>query len=167
MLPDLAVARFYTGTVGREEIERLAEAENTYPIVLAMYLFALLNHPDPEERDPEFVLRTLHEREAFLSDFFWPYAAEVLAHMRLGDFQRAVEFFERPSKLRAYMFTPAMSIDFMRALAYARVGRGDEARQWYRLGMFEWEQETADHPEAWERSEAMRWRRETEAALSE
>jgi len=57
--------------------------------------------------------------------------------------------------------------DFMRALAYARVGREDAARQGYRLALDEWKRETTDHPEAWERSSSMRWRRAAEAALSD
>ncbi len=166
LLPDLEVARFFTGTVRREKIERLAEAENTYPLLLLTYLFALVNHPDPGERNPELVLRILREGRVMLSDFNWPYAAEVLANVRLGDFQRAVEVFERSFKPGVTMFNSPMTFDFIRAFAYARVGREDEARHWYRLGMLQWEEETADHPEAWERSEAMGWRREAEAALA-
>ena len=78
----------------------------------------------------------------------------------------AVEFFERSFDPAATVFSSPMTFDFIRALAYARVGREDDARHWYRLGMVHWERETADHPEAWERSDAMRWRREAEAALA-
>ncbi|MEO6710639.1 MAG: tetratricopeptide repeat protein, partial [Planctomycetota bacterium] len=164
--PDLEVARYYTGLVQREEIERLAEAELTYPMRLAIYLVALINHPDAAQRDPEFVLRILRERSAVLSEFLWPQVAEVLAYVRLGNFQRAVEFFERSFNPQATLFNSPMTFDFIRALAYARVGRDDDARHWYRLGMVQWDKETADHPQAWERSEAMRWRREAEAALA-
>jgi tetratricopeptide (TPR) repeat protein len=167
LLCDLVVARFYTGTVRREEIERLAAAEVTYPLVLRVYLNALVEHPDPGQRNPEFVLQILRERERMLADFLFPQAARVLAYVRLGDFQRAVEVFERAFTPGSVLFNPPMTFSFIRALAYARVGRKDEARHWYRLGMVQWEEETADHPEAWERSEATQWRREAEAALAQ
>jgi serine/threonine-protein kinase len=166
MNSDLEVARFYNGLVQREEIERLAEAEVNYPFSLRIYLFALADHPDPEQRDPEFVLRLLRERRAMIAEFRWPSAVEVLAYMRLGDFQRAVDCFEQSFKAGPGLYLSQMGIDFMRAVAYARVGRQDDARHWYRLGMDGWEKETADHPEAWEHSGTMRWRREAEAALS-
>jgi tetratricopeptide (TPR) repeat protein len=162
---DLEIARYFTGAVQREAIERLADTEINYPLVLRGYLFALLNHPDPAQRSPEFVLRLLRERAGILAEFRWPAAAEALAYMRLEDFQRAVDSFERSYK-RAPTILTQMTFDFMRAVAYARIGREDAARQWYLVGMDQWEKETADHPEAWDHSAALHWRREAEAALS-
>jgi len=60
-----------------------------------------------------------------------------------------------------------MTYDFLRALAYAKVGRKADAQHWYRLGMIAWDDQAKSHEEFWERSDAMRWRREAEAAIAE
>jgi hypothetical protein len=62
------------------------------------------------------------------------------------------------------LLTP-VSYEFLRALIYAKLGRQVEARQAYDRGMLAWEETTRDHPDAWAKSDAMRWRREAEAAL--
>jgi serine/threonine protein kinase len=165
MFPDLAVARFYNGALPREEIERLADAERTSPPRFGIYLWALVDHPDPKQCNPELALRLLREREAFFPTSRWPRLVEIVASVRLGDFAHAVEVFERSFKPPILPLATPITYDFLRALVYARVGRTDDARNWYRLGMVAWEDETAGHPEMWEHSDAMRWRREAEAAL--
>src|SRR5262249_2659239 len=90
LLPDLLCARFFNGLVAREEIERRADAEVSNHLILRTYLFALIDHPDPSQRDPEFVLRILREREAFLSVFRWRKGVEIIACVRLGDLRRAL-----------------------------------------------------------------------------
>jgi hypothetical protein len=64
------------------------------------------------------------------------------------------------------VMTP-MAREFMRSLIYSKNGRVAEARDCYERAMVVWNDETADDPDAWARSDAMRWRREAEAALAQ
>jgi hypothetical protein len=56
--------------------------------------------------------------------------------------------------------------DFMRSLILSHLGRDVESRAYYERAMVEWEKLTGGNPAAWERSDAMRWRREAEAVLA-
>jgi serine/threonine-protein kinase len=162
---DLRIARFYTGVLTREEFERQLRDEFS-PDVLVGCLYALLDHPDPGQRDPEFVLRALAERAQLLSGYRWMATVEMVAHVRLEDWAGALEILEGRFKLPYALVMTPMSYDFLRALIYGRLGRADEARQYYKRAMDAWELQTADHPAAWEHSDALRWRREAEAALA-
>jgi len=160
----LEIARFYTGAVSREEIERRAETTVAGTLSISAYLHGLLEHPDPAQRDPEFVLRILRERRAAYGNDPGLAGIEVMACVRAGEYARALEVTEA-SLRRPFTFGSPMAHDFLRALVYARAGRTNDAHTWYSLGLRALEAETADHPDAWERSDAMRWRREAEAAL--
>ncbi len=164
-LADLHVAQFYNGVITRDEIERQAPLA-FMPQVLGVYLYALVDHPDPKQRDPEFVLRLLEERRGVHSTFRWPATVEIVARIRLEDWSGALAIFEQSFKPQYLMLVTPMSYEFMRALIYGKLGRAVEARQAFDRGMLAWDEQTADHPDAWERSDAMRWRREAEAALA-
>lgn len=164
-LADLRVAQFYNGVLTREELARHMENE-ALPIPLAGYLYALVDHPDPKQRDPELVLRTLAERASSLTDFRWPATVEIVARVRLEDWSGALEVFEDRFKPQYLMLLTPMSYEFLRSLIYSRLGRDVEARQSYKRGMLAWDEQTADHPAAWEHSDAMHWRRKAEAALA-
>jgi hypothetical protein len=60
-----------------------------------------------------------------------------------------------------------MALDFLHALILAKLGRVGEARLVHERGMAQWETLTASQPAAWMHSDAMRWRREAEAALAQ
>ncbi|MBI5363873.1 MAG: serine/threonine protein kinase [Planctomycetes bacterium] len=164
-LVDLHVAEFYNGVIGRDEVKRLF-VDETQPTAMAAYLFALVDHPDPKQRDPEHVLRTLEERAGMIADYRWPATVEIFARVRLEDWAGALAVFEGRFKPQFLMLVTPMSYEFLRALIYARLGREAEARQAMKRGMLAWDEQTADHPDAWARSDAMRWRREAEAALT-
>ncbi len=165
MSVDLAMAQFYNGLIGRAEIERRAESEFN-PLNFATLLFALLDHPAPAQRDPAWVQRILAERAPLLGKERWIRAVELLACIRLEDWEGALAVlesnFQRP-------FLPLMTpvcYAFLDALVHARLGRSVEAQQAYQRAMNEWNELTRDQAESWERSDAMRWRREAEAVLS-
>jgi len=164
-LMDLRVAQFFGGLLPREELEHLAETEGN-SIAAAGYFYALVDHPDPAERDPEWVLRVLPQRAALFPDSRWPATVEIVARVRLEDWTGALDVFENRFKPQFLMLLTPMSYEFLRALIYGKLGREVEARQAYNRGMLAWEEATRDHPEAWTRSDAMRWRREAEAALA-
>ncbi len=161
---DVVVARFYNGVLAREAIELRAERESQH-FRLGAYLYALLDHPDPKQRDPAFVLRILAERSVMLANLRWPHTVELVAHIRLEDWSGAAAILDdhfKPPFLS--LLTPAC-YDFVRALVYARAGREDEARPYYQRGMLAWEERIADQAADWEHSDVMRWRSDAEAAL--
>lgn len=164
-LADLHAAEFYNGVIGPDEVKRLLDGE-TLPIAMAAYLFALVDHPDPKQRDPEYVVRALEERAGLLVSLRWPATVEILARMRLEDWSGALAVFEGRFKPQLLMLVTPMTYEFWRTLIYARLGRGVEAEQAYKRGMLAWDEQTADHPELWARSDAMRWRTAAEAALA-
>ncbi len=165
MGPDLLIAQYFNGVLTREQFERHVETEFA-PIILGTYLYALVDNPDPKQRDPEFVLRILTTQAALLADFRWPGTVEIVARMRLEDWAGALEVFESRFKPQFLMLVTPLSYEFMRALIYAHLGRENEARQAHRRGILEWDDWTRDQTAAWEHSDAMRWRRAAEAALA-
>jgi serine/threonine-protein kinase len=165
MRPDLYIARYYNGVMSREEIERRAEAE-FMPIIFASYLYALLDHPDPAQRDPKFVLSLVVDRAPMLGNVRWTHVLETVARMRLDDWTGALAVYEGPFKPPYLMLMSPPCYDFIGALIYANNGRDAEARHQYKLGMTAFEDLTRDQPSEWERADAMRWRRAAESALA-
>ncbi len=163
VLADFQAARFMSGAVSREEFARNLERVLD-PLQLLTYLFPLVDHPDPAQRDPELVLRTLEERTSSVNR--WRHVVETVARVRLEDWPGALHCLDELYRPPWIMVMTPMAYDFLRSLIYSRVGRADEARSCYERAMVAWNQETADDPAAWERSDAMRWRREAEAALA-
>jgi len=163
---DLHAAQFFNGLITREDIEKHV-AEEFATNNLVTYLWALIDHPDPKQRDPQFVLRTLEERAPTLGGLRWPFVVECVARVRLGDWAGARVAIEARYKLPQIMLMTPMCYDFMRALICKKLGRDDEARACFDRGMVEWDTQTGGSPVAWERSDAMRWKREAETALAE
>ena len=164
MSVDLAVAQYFNGMLGRVEIERRAEAEFPFNN-FATLLFALLDHPIPAQRDPTWVLRALGERASTYGPSRWARAIELVARIRLEDWEGAASILESNFQ-RPYLplMTP-VCYTFLEALVYAHLERKVEAQQAYQRAMNEWNALTRDQTESWERSDAMRWRREAEGAL--
>jgi len=162
--PDLDAARYFSGVLTREEFEsRVTIALK--PALLAIYLYALLDHPDPKQRDPEFVLRILTERAAAIPRADWRPLVEAVAHVRLEDWPRAVAALENAPSAPDLRMLTGMAYDFACSLIYSRGARPYEARSRFERGMAEWNKRAAKDPAAWEHSDVMRWRREAEAAL--
>jgi hypothetical protein len=162
---DVRIAQYLSGSLSREEIHGLVESEG-FPVGVAGYLYALLDHPDPKQRDPEFVLKFLGERGPSYSGDRWPATLQIVARVRLEDWAGALAVFENEFKPQQLMLLTPMSYEFLRALIYAKLGRQVEARQAYDRGTLAWNETTRDRPERWAKSDAMRWRREAEAALA-
>jgi hypothetical protein len=164
MSVDLAVAQFYNGLLTREQIEHRAETEFNPPN-FATLLFALVDHPDARQRDPEWVLKILAEREPLLGTARWPKAIRLVAHIRREDWNSAVGVLEDSFQRPVLPLMTPVCYEFTAALVYARLERPTEARQSFQRGAVEWTELVRDQAEAWERSDAMRWRRAAEAAL--
>ena len=164
MRSDLHAAQYFNGLLTRADIARHVAGEFATNN-LVTYLFALVDHPDPGERDPELVLRTLEERATTLGSSRWTYVVDAIARVRLEDWDGARAFVDGRFKRPNVMILTPMAYDFLRALICGHLGREDEARAYLGRGMVQWEEETAADPAGWERSDAMRWRREAEAAL--
>jgi hypothetical protein len=87
VLADLEAARFLTGAISREEFARHLDRVLD-PLQLLSYLFPLVDHPDPAQRDPELVLRTLAERTTEANR--WRHIVETVARVRLEDWPGAL-----------------------------------------------------------------------------
>jgi serine/threonine-protein kinase len=161
---DHEVARFFVGQTKREEFIRHLSGEGP-PNVILTYLFALVDHPDPAQRDPALVLRTLAERSAYLAVVDWVYLVETIARIRAEDWPGAAASIEGRFERSLYMVLSPSAYEFVRALIYGRLGRDGEARECYRRGMVGWSEHTGGNPAAWERSDLMRWRREAETVV--
>lgn len=161
---DAMGVRYYLGRITKEELIRAIEGE-VVPLNLATLMYPLLDHPDPARRDPQYVLRTLEGLATLFQDVGWSFVLETVAKVRVGDWAGALAAFEtRYTPPDALILTP-VAFEFVRALIYAQLGRDEAARQCYLRGMAEWGALTDADPAAWARSDAMRWRREAEAAM--
>ncbi|MCY3002530.1 MAG: serine/threonine-protein kinase, partial [Planctomycetota bacterium] len=165
MRSDVFCARYYNGLMSKESIERLCNDELAMNNVLT-YLFALVDHPDPAQRDPQFVLRALAERGKVEGFIRWIAVVESMARLRLEDWEGALAALQRihHERMGIVVMTPP-SRDFMLSILYSRLGRTAEAKDSHERGMLLWTRLTGDEPAAWERSDMARWRRESESLL--
>ncbi len=162
---DFEVSRYYLGLNTPADIERmLAIATSSYNG--ATLLYALLDHPDPKQRDPELVLRSLQGIAAPYSGESWFFVVEAVANVRAEDWPGALAAMEGHYQPPDVLLLTPMAYDFLRSLIYSKLGRDGEARECYTRGMAEWNDETGGNPSAWERSDVMRWRRAAEAVLA-
>jgi len=160
---DLALVSFLGGTISREEIEERA-SRAWDPNVLGSLLYGLVDHPDPEQRDPDFVLRTIDERlRGAGAD--WLYLVEAVARIRAEDWEGAWAAIEGNFNDPTLMLLTPGAQDFLRCVILAHLGRRDAAQESYRRGMGTWGARTGGAPESWERSDLGRWKREAEESL--
>jgi len=163
--PDLLALR-YVGRLSKKADLVLAVAHPTMPEAIATYMWVLLENPNPDLLDPELVLRVLAEKSELVANADWRWVVEAVANVKLGrwaDAQAALgEHFTPPATLM--ILTPS-AFDFLRSLVCSKLGRADAAREIYARGMSTLDALTGGNPDAWERSDVMRWRRDAEAAL--
>jgi serine/threonine-protein kinase len=162
--PDLLAIRYLNGKAGKDEMERTVGNEYR-PLAIATYLYPLVDHPDPAQRDPAFVLRALRERGSVADLSDWEWIVAMVAQIRLADWPGALAAVEGHFRSPDALLITPNSFDFMRSLIYSHLGRDNEARDYYARGMVEWNLQTGGNPTAWEHSDVMRWRREAEALL--
>jgi tetratricopeptide (TPR) repeat protein len=162
--PDLLAIRYLNGKAGKDEMER-AVANEYRPLAIATYLYPLVDHPDPAQRDPAFVLRALRERGSVADLSDWQWLVTMVAQIRLQDWPGALAAVEGHFTSPDALVVTPNCFDFMRSLIYSHLGRLDEARDYYARAMIEWNRQTGGNPAAWEHSDVMRWRREAEALL--
>jgi tetratricopeptide (TPR) repeat protein len=162
---DLQSVRYFLGLERRATLIAAIEREPPSQRV-ATFLYALLEHDDPEQRDVTLVVNALAARADYYSTTDWGWVLEAVARVRAGDWQGAAAAlsgrYEDPTLL---LLTPN-ALDFLRATVHARTGNAEAARESFLRGMKQWRRKTGGNPEAWERSDVMRWRREAEAAMA-
>ena len=163
--PDLEVLRFNLGLATRDEIAHLLEIEGS-AFNFVSYCYGLLDHPDPRQRDPQLVLRTLDERAAALAKEGWVFLVRTVALVRAEDWPGALAAIEGHYTPPSITLLTPTACDFIRSLIYSHLGRAGEALECYRRGMAHWNENTGGDPAAWEKSDVMRWRREAEAVLA-
>jgi hypothetical protein len=94
-------------------------------------------------------------------------APKIRCSARDEDWQGALDVMQGHYQPPAVLLVTPMAFDFLRSLIYSKLDRDGEARECYVRGMAAWNEQTGGNPQAWERSDVMRWRREAEAALAE
>ncbi|MBL8862537.1 MAG: protein kinase [Planctomycetes bacterium] len=161
---DIVGARFYLGLATQDQLKDLARSATT-ALGLVNTLYPLLAHPDPRQRDVDFVLRQIEANRPRLREFEAWYVLESIARARAEDWAGALEVLEGHYYQSKLLLVTPNTFDFLRALLYARLGNTEAARECYARGVAEWDVLTAGNPAAWDRSEAAAWRREAEAAL--
>jgi serine/threonine-protein kinase len=162
---DLDVALYFSNSKTSADLVRSCEFE-TAPYNTATYLYALVDHPDPAKRDPEFVLRSLRGPAAVYSTELWFPVIDCVARIRIEDWPGALAAIEGRFVHPDVLIVTPMAYDFIRSLIYSHLGRDGEARECYTRGMAKWNEETGGNPAAWEKSDVMRWRRSAEAVLA-
>ena len=163
--PDLLGMRYFQGLASREDVER-AIATESLPLSLLVYLYSLLDHPDPQQRDPKFVLRLIEEQPTLSTGVDWLYLLTTVAKIRNEDWAEALAAFEGHYTPPTAIFVTPMAFDFIRSLIYSKLGRDDVAREFYARAMGVWNDQTRGNEPAWSHSDVMRWRKEAEAALT-
>jgi len=156
--------RFALGLASRDDMKALAAVANT-SVGLVNSLYPLIDHHDPAQRDPQFVLRVIGERAEKLKQDDLYFILDAVAHARAEDWPGALKALEgRYYESKLQLVTPN-AFDFLRSLIYSKLGNAEAASECYARAMAEWKVVTAGNPDAWEKSDVMRWRREAEAAL--
>jgi serine/threonine-protein kinase len=164
--PDLLAMRFRQGLAAKAELAGALSRE-VVSQSLAAYLLALLDHPDPLQRDPELVLSTLTENGVLAAGVEWRWAIEALAKVEREDWPGAMAALEGHFSPPGWLILTPGAYDFLRALVESHVGREDAARESYARGMAAWNGLAGSNSAAWEHSDVMRWRRAAEAALTQ
>jgi len=161
---DHLMLRFANGRATKNDMVRALDHEAT-ALGMLTCLYPLLDHRDPAQRDPEFVLRFVHDHADTPGAADWRDFVEAVARVRMQDWSGALTALQgKFGRMDVLLVTPN-AIEFVRALVYAKLGRADEARESHARAMVQWDQQTGGDPAAWERSDVMRWRREAEAAM--
>ena len=162
---DVLGTRFLAGLATKNELEALALVAST-SLELVNTLYPLVDHPDPAQRDPEFVQRMLRDRRSIIGQDVEFYIIDAVSRVRAGDWSGALAALEgRYYQTKLQLITPN-AFDFIRSLIYSKLENREAARECYQRGMAEWKLRTGGNPAAWIHSDTMRWRVEAEAALA-
>jgi serine/threonine-protein kinase len=162
---DRLSARYYQGVATRDELMH-AIASEAQAANLATLLYPLLDHPDPKQRDPAYVLRLIEEQPTLFAGTDFAYLLVTVAKARSGDWKGAFAAFGDRFVPPSSLFLSPSAFEFLRSLINSKVGRADAARECFLRGMAEWNAKTAGNETDWQKSDVMRWRREAEAALA-
>ena len=165
-LSDYECLRYFLGQVPGSEIVAAMRREPD-PTIAATYMFALVDHPDPAQREPEAALQEFEARASELESYNWAYGIEAVIRVRLEDWEGAEAALENRFEAPSILFITPNAFDFLRALVHANLGHDTTAMENYLRGMAKWDRNTGGSPEAWARSDVMRWRRAAEAAMNE
>jgi serine/threonine-protein kinase len=157
--------RYYLGLASRDEILRAISIE-VQSSSLATLLYGLLDHPDPKQRDPAFVLRIIAEQKTLFARADYLFVLRTVALARSEDWPGALAEFENHFVSPAELLVTPIAYEFLRSLINSKVGRKSEAQECYARAMVEWNAKTAGNEAAWQHSDVMRWRKEAEAALA-
>ncbi len=161
---DLIVNRYFLGLEDKETfVQELSFS--VLPHIIGTLAFGLLEHPNPDLRDSELVLRRMEEAQATLADQNWVWMLRMMAHMDLGDWEAAeIEMsgqYERPSL--AFFAPPVLT--FMRAIVYANLDSKDAALECFERGLSEAQDLIGSDEDGWRRSDLVRWREKARVAL--
>jgi serine/threonine-protein kinase len=161
---DLLALRYRQGVAEKKDVIDAIQHEGD-PTALVTYLYALIDVADPARRDPEVVLKAFEENPA-ASNAEWRWLVEGIARIRSADWNGALQSLGNHFTPPATVILSPAAFDFVRSVVHANLGHKEAAQECYARGMASWNALTGGNPQAWEKSDVMRWRREAEEALA-
>jgi serine/threonine protein kinase/predicted negative regulator of RcsB-dependent stress response len=161
---DELVNRYFLGLESLEEVRRQARASRD-ELVIATLAFALVEHPDPAQRDAPLVLELLEQNSMLFRETSWLWLLETLAYMQLEDWEAArASMSGQYEPVQIAFFVPPV-YSSVRATVYAKVGEANIAREAYERGLAESRELTGANETGWGRSDIVRWRARAAAAI--
>ena len=161
---DLLVNRYFLGL--EDKVTYLPELGiHSLPTILGTLAFGLLEHPNPDLRAPQEVLRRFEEASASLEGQGWVWIVKVLAHIDLGEWEAAEIAMSRRYERPTLSFFAPPVLTFMRAVVYANRNSMDAALECFERGLAEAEHLIGSDEEGWRRSDLVRWREKAREAV--
>jgi len=161
---DLLMARYCAGHASKADLVRTM-AITVIPEHQLNYALALVDCPDPERRDPAAAIAAV--RDPALEPLYSRAGAliEAVAKVRLEDWPGAHAALGRFDVKSDFLVLTPLSLHFLRALIYQKLGQLDAARECHARGIEGWTLVVGTDDAAWQRSDVQRWRTAAEAAM--
>ena len=161
---DLLTARYFAGQVSKADLLRTM-AITVIPEHQLNYALALADCPDPERRDPQAAIAAVRDPAAEPVYALAGVLIEVIAKVRLEDWQGAHEALGRFDTKTEFLVVTPLCLHFLRALIYQKLGQHDVARECHARGLEGWALVVGTDGAAWQHSDVQRWRTAAEAAM--
>jgi len=149
---ELNAARFMLGEISTEQLRAWLWNEKKRENRL-MVAFALLLHPDPEQRAVGLALEAARTRVSYKPKNRLAWQLIAIAELRRGNPEEALVATQRFDELRMKMSRASeVSLSLVRAMAYHHLGNEELARVWLERGDNALELLRYQHPDEWARA---------------
>jgi serine/threonine-protein kinase len=162
---ELNAARYCLGEVTKDDmLDWLWDAEERRNRMQVAY--ALLIHPDPNQRDPAATLRAAQHRVSYSPKDRFAWNLAMQAHVELGNYEEALKASDRFDELRLKNNRlNEVSLCLVRSTAFHHLGDEARAAVWFERGDDQLSLLRFAYPEDWSRSSVVRRRDETATLL--